>query len=140
MKMSTNNTSIHEQPTQQEGAAPASSTSTTGGGGGTTTAAGRTTKKKSGRGHGNAPDYSSVEEKHHLIEIVKSQVPISSEEWQAVLEIHNEVFSHTKRDVNSIKRKFHDLANKKMPTGEDPTNIMPDDVLRKAKHVREIFD
>lgn len=71
-------------------------------------------------------------EVENLLNIINDKLPLCAEEWTAVLREHIEVFPHTDRTVDSIRRKFATLHRKKMPTG-DP--LMPADV-KFAKRIR----
>ena len=73
------------------------------------------------------------EELTHLINTLREVAPIGGMEWERVHEIHSTRFPG--RTIDSLRRKFYQLANKVMPTGDAncPT------VVREAKDImREI--
>ena len=84
----------------------------------------RTRSKKRG------PSYSK-EEVDTLLCIVYQKLPIGQDDWDGVYEEHLSRWPDTDRDVLSLRRKFNQLANKKVPTG-DP-NCPPH--VREAKQI-----
>ena len=70
-----------------------------------------TTAKKRG------PSYSH-DEVTTLLGVIRQHLPIGLEEWEAVLREHIETWPESGRDTTSIRRKFNQLANKKVPTGD----------------------
>jgi len=72
------------------------------------------------------------EEVDSLLEIIEEVLPISATQWESVADIHRSRYPDAARTVDSIKRKFKQLHNKKIPTG-DP--ICPP-AVRLAKRVR----
>ena len=58
-------------------------------------------------------------------------LPIGTSEWERVWERHDVDFQAKERTPESLKRKFQELARKKIPTG-DP-QCPP--YVRKAKHI-----
>lgn len=95
------------------------------------TAGNQAAAKKKKKGRGASPSY-DLEERLHLLTIIKDIVPVDGDEWDEVLERHNVVYSARRRTIESIRRKFRDLYRMKMQTGNP---ICPDDV-RLAKHAR----
>lgn len=67
-----------------------------------------------------------------MLDSIERYLPLCKEEWDAVLQLHNQQFKDFNRTTDSLKRKFSSMHRKKMPTG-DP--LMTDDV-RRAKHLR----
>lgn len=73
----------------------------------------------------------SIQETNDLLEITRELLPIGQEEWEAVCTQHLEKWPDSGRDLVSLRRKFNQLAQKNMPTG-DPR--CPDSV-REAKRI-----
>ena len=96
-----------------------------------------TTKKR-------GPSYSPLE-LASLLETIKSLLPIGQEDWETVCSQHLLSWPDSGRDYLSIRRKFNQLANKNMPTGNpscppevrDAKAILD---LIKQKADIEIFD
>ena len=63
------------------------------------------------------PSYSNEEVKS-LLGVIRRHLPIGPDEWEGVLVEHLESWPDTVRDVTSIRRKFSQLHNKKIPTGD----------------------
>lgn len=82
--------------------------------------------RKKGRGN-----YSHME-LNSLLDTMEDILPIGSEEWQRVVEQHNENYPSSGRDAESIRRKYATLHRKKVPTG-DP--MCPLEV-KKAKRIK----
>jgi hypothetical protein len=76
------------------------------------------------KGHGNSPSYTR-DERMFLFTIIAEIRPIDGNEWDYVLERHNEVYEHKGRDVTSIRPQFTEYKRKKVPTGNPNC---PDDV------------
>ncbi len=74
----------------------------------------------------------STEEVDSFLDLLEEYLPISATAWERVAEVHLARYPDLKRSVNSLKRKFNELHNKKIPTG-DP--LCPPAVCR-AKHLR----
>jgi hypothetical protein len=83
-------------------------------------------KGKGGRGAKFA-----TAELEHLLSIVEEILPIGAPEWERVWDRHDSAFRAKERTPESLKRKFQELARKKIPTGdpECPPHV------RKAKHI-----
>ena len=79
------------------------------------------------KGVGN---YGRIETKH-MLDTMEKIVPIGPEEWNRVVDEHDELYPG-KRTVDSIQRRFMNLHCKLAPT-ESPN--MPDDV-RQAKRIK----
>ena len=89
---------------------------------------GRSASRQKGRGRNF-----TQEELVNLFSIMEQVVPIGPDEWESVLADHSIVYPG--RDVDSIRRKFHSLHRKKVPTG-DPN--MPIEV-KMAKRVKYLI-
>jgi hypothetical protein len=74
----------------------------------------------------------STEEVESFLDLLEEYLPISSTAWERVAEVHLTWYPDLKRSVDSLKRKFKELHNNKIPTG-DP--LCPP-VVRRAKHLR----
>jgi hypothetical protein len=72
-----------------------------------------------------------AEELNNFLEIVKSFLPISVQNWQAVADIHLENYPREARMAESLRRKFQEIAHRTGPTG-DP-NCPP--YVIKAKQI-----
>ena len=57
-------------------------------------------------------------ELEHLLDIVEEILPIGASEWERVWERHDVDFHAKERTPESLKRKFQELARKKIPTGD----------------------
>jgi len=86
------------------------------------------TAKKSGKRSGRS-NY-TAEEIQHFLAIMEEVLPIGPDEWDRVLVEHSNLFPN--RDVESLRRKYHTLHRKKIPTG-DPS--MPLEV-KMAKRIK----
>ena len=82
------------------------------------------------KGVGN---YGRVETKY-MLDAMEKIVPIGPEEWNRVMEEHDELYPG-KRTVDSIRRRFMNLHRKSAPTGSPN---MPDDV-RQAKKIKRLI-
>jgi hypothetical protein len=71
-----------------------------------------------------------------LLDEIEDVLPISASQWQHVAGTHIARFPEYNRNVLSLRRKFNDLCNEKIPTG-DP--VCPPEV-RRAKHLRRQID
>ena len=76
------------------------------------------------------PDYKQSEVLAFL-DIMELVQPIGPNDWEAVAQRHFENYPEEKRSVDSLRRKFNSLRNRKIPTG-DPS--CPPEV-RKAKKI-----
>ena len=45
-------------------------------------------------------------------------VPVGNPEWELIWEQHNSCYPNQDRTIESLKRKFQELAKKKIPTGD----------------------
>jgi hypothetical protein len=54
----------------------------------------------------------------HLLEIINAIIPISNAVWESVWDQHVAGYPTKERTSESLKRKFQELARKKMPTGD----------------------
>ena len=72
-----------------------------------------------------------VEELYNFFDIVKSFLPISAQNWQAVAGVHLENYRREARTTESLHRKFQEIARRTGPTG-DP-NCPP--YVIKAKRI-----
>ena len=70
-----------------------------------------------------------------LIASVEEIVPISAPEWEQVEQQHASRYPEANRSVEQLRKKFHDLARRNIPTG-DP-NIPVE--VREAKRVRALI-
>ena len=70
-----------------------------------------------------------------LIASVEEVVPISAPEWEQVEQQHASRYPEANRSVEQLRKKFHDLARRNIPTG-DP-NIPVE--VREAKRVRALI-
>ena len=75
------------------------------------------------------------EERMFSLANLESVLPIGGDQWERIEELHRERFADRQRDKLSLRKQFHKLANKKIPTG-DPN--CPEDV-RMAKHVMRMI-
>ena len=74
----------------------------------------------------------SREELDSFLDSVKEILPLSTTQWESVVEIHSSRYPDKGRTVDSLKRKFKELHIKRIPTG-DP-HCPP--AVRRAKHLR----
>ncbi len=74
----------------------------------------------------------STEEVDSFLDLLEENLPISLTAWERVAEVHLTLYPDLKRSVDSLKRKFKELHNNKIPTG-DP--LCPPAVCR-AKRLR----
>lgn len=62
--------------------------------------------------------------------IIERTLPLRSTVWQSVLTEHEQCFPQQSRPVETLQRKFTNLHQKKMRTGD---HLMPDDVCNEKK-------
>jgi len=74
----------------------------------------------------------SSEELDSLLELIEEVLPISATQWESVADLHRTRYPDAARTVDSIKRKFKQLHNKKIPTG----NPICPPAVRWAKRLR----
>jgi hypothetical protein len=74
----------------------------------------------------------SREELDSFLDSVEDILPLSTTQWESVLEIHSARYPDKGRTVDSLKRKFKELHIKRIPTG-DP-HCPP--AVRRAKQLR----
>jgi hypothetical protein len=72
------------------------------------------------------------EELDSFLDSVEEILPLSTTQWESVVEIHSSRYPDKGRTVDSLKRKFKELHIKRIPTG-DP-HCPP--AVRRAKHLR----
>ena len=82
------------------------------------------------RGRVSGASNYTVVETMHLLSILEEIVPVDSDEWQKVTELHNARYPG--RTLQSLRRKFTTIHRKEAPTG-DP-NIPEDILLAKEVH------
>ena len=70
-----------------------------------------------------------------LLELVKQYNPIASVEWENVVKQHKINFPAEDRKLDSIKRKFQELYQTKVPTGDPfvPIEVMMAKEIQKAR-------
>jgi hypothetical protein len=59
-----------------------------------------------------------VEELDDLLDIVKSCLPISAQNWQAVADVHLENYRREARTAESLRCKFPEISRRTGPTGD----------------------
>ena len=74
----------------------------------------------------------SREELDSFLDIVEDILPLSTTQWESVVETHSGRYPDKGRTVDSLKRKFKELHIKRIPTG-DP-HCLP--AVRRAKQLR----
>jgi len=74
----------------------------------------------------------SSEELDSLLELIEEVLPISATQWESVADLHRTRYPDAARTVDSIRRKFKQLHNKKIPTG----NPICPPAVRWAKRLR----
>ena len=72
------------------------------------------------------------EELDSFLDSVEDILPLSTTQWESVVEIHSSRYPDKGRTVDSLKRKFKELHIKRIPTG-DP-HCPP--AVRRAKQLR----
>jgi len=83
---------------------------------------------------GRASDY-SVEEVLHFLNLMEEILPIGSQEWDQLLQLHLVDFPTTGRTVDSLRRKYASLHRKKIPTGDPECPVE----VKKAKRVKRLI-
>ena len=73
----------------------------------------------------------TVVEIEHLLETIEDVIPIGNPDWKRIWQEHSARYPTKERTSESLKRKFQELARKKIPTG-DP-NCPP--YVRDAKQI-----
>ena len=73
----------------------------------------------------------TVSEIEHLLETIEDVIPIGNPDWERIWQEHSARYPTKERTSESLKRKFQELARKKIPTG-DP-NCPP--YVRAAKRI-----
>ncbi len=73
----------------------------------------------------------TLSEIESLLEVVKAIVPIGNPDWDKILNEHASCYPTKDCTAESLKRKFQELAQTKIPTGYP--NMPPH--IRKAKHI-----
>jgi hypothetical protein len=74
-------------------------------------------------------------ELERLMEDVRAVLPISGSDWEVIKSRHSQYFPNRERTWEQLKKKFWNLANKRIPTG-DPN--MPWEV-QEAKSIRHLI-
>ena len=74
----------------------------------------------------------SREELDSFLDSVEDILPLSTTQWESVVETHSARYPDKGRTVDSLKRKFKELHIKRIPTG-DP-HCPP--AVRRAKQLR----
>ena len=59
-----------------------------------------------------------AEELDDLMDLVESFLPISSQTWQAVADVHLENYRREARTAESLRGKFQEISCKTGPTGD----------------------
>ncbi len=77
----------------------------------------------------------STTELEHLLDAIEEFVPIGNPEWERVWNSHQTLYEEKERTVESLKRKFSEVARMKIPTG-DPT--CPPHIRRAKRISRKI--
>ena len=80
------------------------------------------------------PSY-SPQEQQCLLDIVRNHLPIGQDDWEGVCADHLVSWPESGRDYLSVRRKFNQLANKNMPTGNP--SCPPE--VREAKDILELI-
>ncbi len=60
----------------------------------------------------------TVSEVEHLLETVEDVIPIENPNWECTWQEHSARCPTRERTAESLKRKFQELARKKVPTGD----------------------
>ena len=82
------------------------------------------------------PSYTQAEVLH-LLTIVREHLPIGQDEWEGVCQEHILAWPNCGRDYLSIRRKFNQLANTHMPTGETVCPPSMQDFFKYSMMMRE---
>ena len=77
----------------------------------------------------------SQEEVDNFLDELEEIIPVTATAWERVAELHLSRYPDQQRSVDSLKRKFKELHNKKVPTG-DP--LCPP-AVRRAKRIRYLI-
>ena len=57
----------------------------------------------------------STEEVDSFLDLLEENLPISATAWERVAKVHLTRYPNLKRSIDSLKRKFKELHNKKIP-------------------------
>ncbi|PXF45818.1 hypothetical protein BWQ96_04430 [Gracilariopsis chorda] len=76
-------------------------------------------------------------ELNSLLEALETNLPVGSEEWEAVIGLHKAKFPNENRTPDSLRRKYASLYHRNAPTG-DPR--IPETVLRAKKIKRDMTE
>jgi hypothetical protein len=60
----------------------------------------------------------TVAEIEHLLETIEDVIPIGNPDWERIWQEHSARYPTKERTSESLKRKFQELARKKIPTGD----------------------
>ena len=60
----------------------------------------------------------SQEEVDNFLDTLEEILPVTATGWERVAEIHLSRYPDQQRGIDSLKRKFKELHNKKVPTGD----------------------
>ena len=60
----------------------------------------------------------TVSEVEHLLETVEDVIPIGNPDWERIWQEHWARYPTKERTTKLLKRKFQELARKKVPTGD----------------------
>ena len=77
----------------------------------------------------------SQEEVDNFLDELEEIIPVTATAWERVAELHLSRYPDRQRSVDSLKRKFKELHNNKVPTG-DP--LCPP-AVRRAKRIRYLI-
>jgi hypothetical protein len=86
--------------------------------GGRLAAAGR---RQAARGRGNARGAGrrfTTTELENLNEVISQVLPIGGEEWEEVANLHSQQYPEHQRDSVNLRRKFKEMYNARIPTGD----------------------
>ena len=89
-------------------------------------------RNRSNNGSRNGRRNYTRNELERLMEEVRAVLPISGSDWEVIESTHSQYFPDRERTWEQLKKKFWNLANKRIPTG-DPN--MPWEV-QEAKSIR----
>ena len=59
-----------------------------------------------------------LDELHHMLDLLEDILPIGPDEWESVMQQHNQAYPLPGRDVYAIRRKYMTLQRKMIPTGD----------------------
>jgi hypothetical protein len=88
-----------------------------------------------GVNRGRVKNYSD-QEVDYMLKCIRCVLPLGHEMWERVAELHGVHWPMQARMAESLKRKFHSLANQQPGTGNP--NIPP--LVAKAKEIREAIN